>query len=737
MPKFNSKNLEFADGQKIIFGSNGNTNISWDADLEKLVIDNDVVYQGSLDVQDSINYTGPAAHTTFSGTVSISGTVATFSETTDYSLCKVGSMINAGDDVRVVTELLGSDKVVFDETTDWSGSVNIVSLTDPISQGSLADGSVVEYTTASGVTTVSELNYTELSSYTSSENLELYIDLNNTSDNFRDGTEDHPFLSLEEAVDSLPPVVSVPFLYFYFSPGTYTYDKSLDAILSKKKINANITINVKEMSVVLSSTSLTEDSPGIIRMANVTADTGEYKDCLLQFMTIPMYLRVFDSYQDGDDTILKCTSSNVTGSMYRLVKSEVIFDMQNNYLANAGDSLLTIYNINIINIQNLKFNKYTVIAKCSLDFNNGALCKIQKGEIWATNMRNIETYKIECEKAYRTYFDCSYSAKTNTFSIQHLDSCWFEGSLTSDSIINLNYKYSTFLRCTFENMAGMGFYNSVSYFYNITFKLSLTLYNTKYLILLYNTDSNYKVHADFDLPLDDLTEFPSAITTNGTSFTNNHVYYDEEKGLDLLCLNNNDPLAEFNYSSIESSTDNSITRFNGTDQLQGSSASIDDDGNFTTPGTINSTSTDSSYFTGLVDFTNDITVSGSLTIKGSASFTTPRVEVTGNSTLTNMEVANTVVTNYGMSGASSTTLPTVSGSTSFEVIIEAASIEWSIFPPSGESLVLDGTQLSTNDEIFGAQSIGNYGEFKRIRTGASTYQWYFWSGNGTWNSGGA
>jgi len=114
-----------------------------------------------------------------------------------------------------------------------------------------------------------------------------------------------------------------------------------------------------------------------------------------------------------------------------------------------------------------------------------------------------------------------------------------------------------------------------------------------------------------------------------------------------------------------------------------------------------------------------------------------RVEVTASSTLTTNQVRRSMVTNYGMASNGDTTLPAPSAGSSFNIVTEAASQAWSFKPPSGEAFVLDGTALDANDEIDIGQTVGNCGVMLRIRTGASTYQWYFYSVAGSHTDGGA
>ena len=136
------------------------------------------------------------------------------------------------------------------------------------------------------------------------------------------------------------------------------------------------------------------------------------------------------------------------------------------------------------------------------------------------------------------------------------------------------------------------------------------------------------------------------------------------------------------------------------------------------------------------DFTT-LTTTGDATIGGTVTGGTARVEVIGSSTLTDAQVRNTIVSNYGMAAGGDTTLPAYAGSTMFTIVTEAASQAWSLKPPSGELFTLDGTALDANDEIDVGQVAGNKLTFVRIRTGAATYRWDAHTITGTHTDGGA
>jgi len=124
-------------------------------------------------------------------------------------------------------------------------------------------------------------------------------------------------------------------------------------------------------------------------------------------------------------------------------------------------------------------------------------------------------------------------------------------------------------------------------------------------------------------------------------------------------------------------------------------------------------------------------------IEGSVSAATTRVEVTGTSTLTEQQIKGTYITNYGMSSGGDTTLPAYAGTAKAQIKTEAASQSWSLKPPSGEAFLLDGTALDADDEIDCGEVAGDFAIIERVRTGASTYQWQLWSGNGLYADGGA
>jgi hypothetical protein len=138
---------------------------------------------------------------------------------------------------------------------------------------------------------------------------------------------------------------------------------------------------------------------------------------------------------------------------------------------------------------------------------------------------------------------------------------------------------------------------------------------------------------------------------------------------------------------------------------------------------------------------------GSLTSSGPVSGTTgtfsgavsgglARVEVTATGALTAQQCRGTILTNYGMSNPTDTTLYALTESAMMTVSIEEAAQTWSLKPPSGEAFKLDKTDLDADDEIDCAQAVGDFLTLKRIRTGAATWQWCAYSGPGAWTDGG-
>lgn len=132
-----------------------------------------------------------------------------------------------------------------------------------------------------------------------------------------------------------------------------------------------------------------------------------------------------------------------------------------------------------------------------------------------------------------------------------------------------------------------------------------------------------------------------------------------------------------------------------------------------------------------------ISIVGDLDTEGSFGGGTLRVEVTTTGSLSDAQVRSTFVTNYAMSGATDTTLPAYVGSTMCTVLVEAAGQDWSLKPPSGEAFILDGVTLDADNEIDVGDVVGDMLNLIRIRTGASTYQWYTWTVSGTHTDGGA
>lgn len=102
------------------------------------------------DALEPLTTIAPAAITSFAGTVSAASRTATFTETSDYNLCKAGSTLIASGDTRIVVDLLGSDQAILDETTTWGAATAITSVQDPISQHKDSSGNVDMYVNAMG-----------------------------------------------------------------------------------------------------------------------------------------------------------------------------------------------------------------------------------------------------------------------------------------------------------------------------------------------------------------------------------------------------------------------------------------------------------------------------------------------------------------------------------------------------------------------------------------------------------
>jgi hypothetical protein len=93
------------------------------------------------------------ALTAFTGTISVSGTTATFSSASDCALCKVGSTIIAAGATKYVTKLTNATTLVIDSTVAWS-STAITSIQDPQSV-TASNGTSRTFVAANGsITTV-------------------------------------------------------------------------------------------------------------------------------------------------------------------------------------------------------------------------------------------------------------------------------------------------------------------------------------------------------------------------------------------------------------------------------------------------------------------------------------------------------------------------------------------------------------------------------------------------------
>ena len=106
------------------------------------------------------------------------------------------------------------------------------------------------------------------------------------------------------------------------------------------------------------------------------------------------------------------------------------------------------------------------------------------------------------------------------------------------------------------------------------------------------------------------------------------------------------------------------------------------------------------------------------------------VAVTGTSTLTDEQCHQTMVTNYGMSTSGNTTLPATTYRTRFSLFVEEAAKDWKLVPPTDEAFLMNGVALTVNQQIQIGDSLGDCASLIRLRTGASTYQWAFYTGVG-------
>ena len=99
------------------------------------------------------NVTAPAEITSFAGTISASGTTATFTEAADYNLCAVGSTIRAAGATKYVCKLLGSLQVTLDGSTTWAASTAITGI-QGYQKRSDPSGTAIAFTAANGSKTV-------------------------------------------------------------------------------------------------------------------------------------------------------------------------------------------------------------------------------------------------------------------------------------------------------------------------------------------------------------------------------------------------------------------------------------------------------------------------------------------------------------------------------------------------------------------------------------------------------
>ena len=106
------------------------------------------------------------------------------------------------------------------------------------------------------------------------------------------------------------------------------------------------------------------------------------------------------------------------------------------------------------------------------------------------------------------------------------------------------------------------------------------------------------------------------------------------------------------------------------------------------------------------------------------------VAVTGTSTLTDEQCHQTMVTNYGMSTSGNTTLPATTYRTRFSLFVEEAAKDWKLVPPTGEAFIMNGLPLTIDQQIQISNNLNDCASLARVRTGASAYQWAFYTGIG-------
>ena len=107
----------------------------------------------------------------------------------------------------------------------------------------------------------------------------------------------------------------------------------------------------------------------------------------------------------------------------------------------------------------------------------------------------------------------------------------------------------------------------------------------------------------------------------------------------------------------------------------------------------------------------------------SGSSSLESVVITSSRALTEDETSQTLVTNYGMGGATVTTFPARSSRTRFTVLVETQTQDWQLEPPTDEAFVLDGVALAANQHIQLDDNVEDSVLVLRIRTGESAYQW--------------
>jgi hypothetical protein len=108
-------------------------------------------------------------------------------------------------------------------------------------------------------------------------------------------------------------------------------------------------------------------------------------------------------------------------------------------------------------------------------------------------------------------------------------------------------------------------------------------------------------------------------------------------------------------------------------------------------------------------------------------------------TLSAAECYQTIVSNYGQSGANTQTLPAAASGLSFLAVIGTAGQgAFNVKAGTGDKIYLDGTALDDGDKVaLATPAVGNCASFFTFQTGASAWDWYCITLSGTWTDGGS